>query len=70
MLATQGLVREAGADEVVVGDDLSAASAYGPYHLIVRTGWWENVYQARSLSWHQGQPVLYVGAGGISRDDH
>lgn len=30
-----GLVREAGADEVVVGDDLSAASAYGPYHLIV-----------------------------------
>jgi NADPH:quinone reductase-like Zn-dependent oxidoreductase len=30
-----GLVREAGADEVIVGDDLSAASAYGPYHLIV-----------------------------------
>lgn len=30
-----GLVREAGADEVVVGDDLSKAGASGPYHLIV-----------------------------------
>ena len=27
--------REAGADEVIVGDDLSEAGAYGPYHLIV-----------------------------------
>lgn len=29
------LAREAGADEVIVGDDLSAASASGPYHLII-----------------------------------
>jgi NADPH:quinone reductase len=31
----EALVREAGADEVIVGDDLSEAGAYGPYHLIV-----------------------------------
>jgi NADPH2:quinone reductase len=29
------MVREAGATEVIVGDDLSSAKAYGPYHLIV-----------------------------------
>jgi NADPH2:quinone reductase len=29
------LVREAGADEVIIGDDLSPARAYGPYHLII-----------------------------------
>ncbi len=44
------LVREAGADEVIVGDDISPARAYGPYHLIVESlagkhwrwlcGWW------------------------------
>ncbi|HZR39120.1 MAG TPA: zinc-binding dehydrogenase [Ktedonobacteraceae bacterium] len=31
----EALVREAGADEVIVGDDLSEAAAYGPYHLII-----------------------------------
>lgn len=31
----EALVREAGADEVIVGDDLSEAGAYGPYHLII-----------------------------------
>lgn len=31
----EALVREAGADEVVVGDDLEPARAYGPYHLII-----------------------------------
>lgn len=29
------LVREAGADEVVVGEDVSAAGAFGPYELII-----------------------------------
>ena len=33
----EALVREAGADEVIVGDDLSEASAYGPYHLIIES---------------------------------
>jgi NADPH2:quinone reductase len=31
------LVREAGADEVVVGDDLEPARAYGPYHLVIES---------------------------------
>ncbi len=31
----EALVREAGADEVIVGDDLAPASAYGPYDLII-----------------------------------
>jgi NADPH2:quinone reductase len=31
----EALVREAGADEVIVGDDLEPARAYGPYHLII-----------------------------------
>ena len=29
------VVHEAGADEVIVGDDLAPARAYGPYHLII-----------------------------------
>jgi len=31
------VVREAGADEVIVGDDLEPARAYGPYHLIIES---------------------------------
>ena len=33
----EALVREAGADEVIVGDDIEPARAYGPYHLIVES---------------------------------
>jgi NADPH:quinone reductase-like Zn-dependent oxidoreductase len=33
----EAVVREAGADEVIVGDDLSPARAYGPYHLIIES---------------------------------
>jgi NADPH:quinone reductase len=33
----EALVREAGADEVIVGDDLSEAGTYGPYHLIIES---------------------------------
>ena len=33
----EALVREAGADEVIVGDDLAKADAYGPYHLIIES---------------------------------
>ena len=31
----EALVREAGADEVIVGDDLASARTYGPYDLII-----------------------------------
>jgi NADPH:quinone reductase len=33
----EALVREAGADQVIVGDDLSPARAYGPYDLIIES---------------------------------
>ncbi len=33
----EALVREAGADEVIVGDDLEPARAYGPYNLIIES---------------------------------
>jgi NADPH:quinone reductase-like Zn-dependent oxidoreductase len=33
----EAVVREAGADEVIVGDDLSPARAYGPYDLIIES---------------------------------
>jgi NADPH:quinone reductase-like Zn-dependent oxidoreductase len=33
----EALVREAGADEVVLGDDVAPARAYGPYHLIIES---------------------------------
>jgi NADPH2:quinone reductase len=33
----EAFVREAGADEVIVGEDLEPARAYGPYHLIIES---------------------------------
>ncbi|QBD74951.1 alcohol dehydrogenase [Ktedonosporobacter rubrisoli] len=33
----EALVREAGANEVIVGDDLAPAQAYGPYHLVIES---------------------------------
>lgn len=33
----EAIVREAGADEVIVGDDLEPARAYGPYDLIIES---------------------------------
>jgi NADPH:quinone reductase-like Zn-dependent oxidoreductase len=33
----EAVVREAGADEVIVGDDLEPARAYGPYDLIIES---------------------------------
>ncbi|MDQ2715693.1 MAG: zinc-binding dehydrogenase, partial [Chloroflexota bacterium] len=43
------LVREAGADEVIVGDDLSPARAYGPYHLIIDSVGGKTLESALSL---------------------
>lgn len=31
----EAIVREAGADEVIMGDDISSARSHGPYHLII-----------------------------------
>ena len=43
------LVREAGADEVIVGDDLEPARAYGPYHLIIESLGGKTLASALSL---------------------
>ena len=45
----EALVREAGADEVNVGDDLEPARAYGPYHLIVDSVGGKTLESALSL---------------------
>ena len=43
------VVREAGADEVIVGDDLEAARAFGPYHLIIESLGGTSLQSALSL---------------------
>lgn len=45
----EALVREAGADEVVVGDDLSPARAYGPYDLVIESVGGKTLATALSL---------------------
>jgi NADPH:quinone reductase len=45
----EALVREAGADEVIVGDDLEPARAYGPYHLIIESLGGKTLTSALSL---------------------
>jgi NADPH:quinone reductase len=52
----EALVREAGADEVIVGDDISPARAYGPYHLIIESLVGKH-WRVHSLCWHQGEPA-------------
>jgi NADPH2:quinone reductase len=45
----EALVREAGADEVIVGDDISPARAYGPYHFIIDSVGGKTLASALSL---------------------
>ncbi|MGB7636969.1 MAG: zinc-binding dehydrogenase [Nitrososphaeraceae archaeon] len=45
----EALVREAGADEVIVGDDISPARVYGPYHLIIDSVGGKTLASALSL---------------------
>lgn len=45
----EALVREAGADEIIVGDDLEPARAYGPYHLIIESLGGKTLESALSL---------------------
>ncbi len=51
----EALARKVGADEVIVGDDLSEAGAYGPYDLVI---WSVGKHlPAHFLCWQQGQPA-------------
>jgi NADPH2:quinone reductase len=47
--SNEALVREAGADEVIVGDDISPARAFGPYHLIIESVGGKTLASALSL---------------------
>jgi NADPH:quinone reductase-like Zn-dependent oxidoreductase len=45
----EALVREVGADEVIVGDNISPARAHGPYHLIIDSVGGKTLARALSL---------------------
>lgn len=58
------LVREAGAQSVVIGEDLSPASDYGPYDLIVESVGGKTLGVALGLLAQDGKTVLYGVSGG------
>ncbi|MBN3871529.1 zinc-binding dehydrogenase [Nostoc sp. JL33] len=58
------LVREAGAQSVVIGEDLSPASEYGPYDLIIESVGGKTLGVALSLLAQDGKTVLYGVSGG------
>jgi NADPH:quinone reductase-like Zn-dependent oxidoreductase len=60
----ENFVKEAGAQTVVIGEDLSAASEYGPYHLIVESVGGKTLGVALSLLAQDGKTVLYGVSGG------
>ncbi len=77
----EAVVREAGADEVIVGNDLELAHAYGPYHLIIESLGGKALASALSqlspggtcvtLGWSVSPEVTvdvrnFIGAGGTT----
>ncbi len=58
------LVKEAGAQSVVIGEDLQAASEYGPYHLIVESVGGNTLGTALGLLAQDGVIVLFGTSGG------
>ncbi|MBH8575513.1 zinc-binding dehydrogenase [Nostocaceae cyanobacterium CENA369] len=57
-------VKDAGADSVIIGDDLSSASEYGPYHLIVESVGGNILKTALELLAEDGIVVLFGVSGG------
>ncbi|WP_193200001.1 zinc-binding dehydrogenase [Nostoc sp. MG11] len=57
-------VKDAGADSVVIGEDLSPASKYGPYHLIVESVGGNTLRTALGLLAEDGTIVLFGTSGG------
>ncbi len=60
----EALVKEAGAQSVVVGEDLSPASEYGPYHLITESVGGTTLSTALSLIAQDGAVVLFGSSAG------
>ncbi|MBD2726282.1 zinc-binding dehydrogenase [Nostoc sp. FACHB-892] len=57
-------VKDAGADSVVIGEDLSPASKYGPYHLIIESVGGNTLGTALGLLAEDGTIVLFGTSGG------
>lgn len=58
-------VRELGAHEVVIGEDLSPAKAFGPYHLILESVGGASLGAALGLLAPQGTCVLFGTSAGV-----
>jgi NADPH2:quinone reductase len=61
----EAAVRQAGAQEVVIGDDLAPASAFGPYHLILESVGGPSLGTALTLLEPQGTCVLFGASAGV-----
>jgi NADPH:quinone reductase-like Zn-dependent oxidoreductase len=57
-------VREAGAQEVVVGEDPSAAAEYGPYHLILESIGGQSLAKSLTMLGQDGTCVVFGITGG------
>ena len=64
----EDLVREAGADEVIVGHDISPAPAYCPYHLIIDSVGRKTL--ASALSPGNRGNMSHAGLVGVSRGNN
>ncbi|MBE9181333.1 zinc-binding dehydrogenase [Oculatella sp. LEGE 06141] len=60
----EALVKAAGAHHIVIGDDLSAAKAHGPFHLIVESVGGSTLATALGLLALDGTTVLFGTSGG------
>ncbi|MFQ4146411.1 zinc-binding dehydrogenase [Chlorogloeopsis sp. ULAP02] len=60
----ESFVKNAGADSVVIGEELSSASEYGPYHLIVESVGGKTLGTALGLLAENGVTVLLGVSGG------
>jgi NADPH2:quinone reductase len=61
---SEGVARELGANDVVVGDDLSHARSYGPYDLILESVGGETLAQALTLLARDGRCISFGMSGG------
>ncbi len=61
----EAMVREAGAQEVVIGDDLAPAKAFGPYHLILESVSGASLGAALTMLAPGGTCVLFGASGGL-----
>jgi NADPH2:quinone reductase len=66
----EAAVREAGAHEVVIGDELAPAGAFGPYHLILESVGGASLGTALTLLAPQGTCVLFGISAGVETTFH